>query len=552
MPYTQYYCTELLHKVYYFCLKKTGDERGASELSSEISLHILQELNRGVIPNHFHAWVWRIARNRYARWVKNRKTTADRFYSGDIADMENGTRQPLALTNFDDPSEQLLREEELLLLRRELAFIRSDYRNLLVAYYIRGEKIRSIALKQGLSENTVKTRLYNSRKKLKEGMDMARQYGRLSYDPQHISFSYSVYMSGENGEPYSLLERMIPKNLLVELSRGPSTVEELALELGIATPYIEDELRYLLESSLVGKEGNHYVCNIAILNRDVQHAMYARFLKSLASFALAVQHIVEAKKACLRAQERFWTSTVLEEDEQKWMLLAFEFGQLLGSMRRQGENGNELMNDAKRLEESLTKRPNGGIWDMVGKESCPELEPIDYWIGNDAIDESGTTYVLYMDDEQFRRGDITELTAQEDGALNRAITGCSRSGDEELLQRLEQLGYIVQTPSAQAEAPAYLPACLDLDTAVWIEEAGHSEEVNTAYRHALQLYRDYYDYCYQKIAAQTSGNQSINLHFAVSSFVGGLFPMLAAHLLQTRYLKYSNHKMAGVIHLLRR
>ncbi|WP_459391083.1 hypothetical protein [Paenibacillus sp. CAU 1782] len=67
----------------------------------------------------------------------------------------------------------------------------------------------------------------------------------------------------------------------------------------------------------------------------------------------------------------------------------------------------------------------------------------------------------------------------------------------------------------------------------------------------LQLYRDYYDYCYQKIAGSSPGNDRVNLHFATKSFLGGLFPMLVTQSLEDGYLKYSHHKMVGVVHLLR-
>ena len=48
-------------KLFYYCLRKTGDVREAEDLASDISLCVIQELSRGVVPQSFSAWVWKIA-----------------------------------------------------------------------------------------------------------------------------------------------------------------------------------------------------------------------------------------------------------------------------------------------------------------------------------------------------------------------------------------------------------------------------------------------------------------------------------------------------------
>ena len=60
--------------------------------------------------------------------------------------------------------ERLIRQEELSLLRRELSFVSSDYRNILIAFYIEDRKIQDIAAGANLSEGTVKSKLFRARK----------------------------------------------------------------------------------------------------------------------------------------------------------------------------------------------------------------------------------------------------------------------------------------------------------------------------------------------------------------------------------------------------
>ncbi len=58
---------DYFEKLFYFCLKRTGNQDEAEELTSEVSLRILTALKSGTVPAHFSAWVWQIARNCYSR-----------------------------------------------------------------------------------------------------------------------------------------------------------------------------------------------------------------------------------------------------------------------------------------------------------------------------------------------------------------------------------------------------------------------------------------------------------------------------------------------------
>ena len=61
---------EYAEKLFYFCLKKTGDSFEAEDLTSDILVSILSALQKGTEPSNFSAYVWQIARNRYAAWAK--------------------------------------------------------------------------------------------------------------------------------------------------------------------------------------------------------------------------------------------------------------------------------------------------------------------------------------------------------------------------------------------------------------------------------------------------------------------------------------------------
>ena len=170
-----------MEKLFYFCLKKTGSNIEAEDLTQDIALQIITALNKGTIPTSFSAWIWQIARNRYSVWAKEKHNRNESVTGSDIGDYE-----------IEDESENILDEmihtEQMALLRRELAFIKSDYRNIVVAYYIENKSVRDIASALSISISVVQQRLHRVRIILKEGMDMAREFGKLSYNPENISF----------------------------------------------------------------------------------------------------------------------------------------------------------------------------------------------------------------------------------------------------------------------------------------------------------------------------------------------------------------------------
>ena len=166
---TAEFADNYMEKMFYFCLKKTGNHTEAEDLTQDIALQIITALNKGRIPTSFSAWVWQIARNRYSVWAIEKHNRNESVTGSDIGDYE-----------IEDESENILDEmihtEQMALLRRELAFIKSDYRKIVVAYYIESKNVREIAESLSLPTNTVKSRLLRGREILKEGVDMAREF----------------------------------------------------------------------------------------------------------------------------------------------------------------------------------------------------------------------------------------------------------------------------------------------------------------------------------------------------------------------------------------
>ena len=334
-----------MEKLFYFCLKKTGNHIDAEELTHDIALQIVKALNKGTIPTSFSAWVWQIARNRYAVWANKKHNRNEAVTGSDIGDYE-----------IEDESESVLDKmihtEQMALLRRELAFIKSDYRNIVVAYYIENKNVREIAESLSLSTNTVKSKLLRARQILKEGMNMAREFGKRSYNPENITFAASG--SQPSGLPWTAVNRRIPNNILLQASNNPSTLEELSMELGIALPYMEEEVNILHRATLLEKQGDKYITNFFILDKDCRIEVYHALRKSARERSRLIREFMDDKLSDIRALGI--AGTHIDDNTIRWWLVPDLIDYLI-------ENSVKAQNIY-----DPPKRANGETWGFVGYE----------------------------------------------------------------------------------------------------------------------------------------------------------------------------------------
>ncbi len=311
------YGREYMGKIFYYCLRKTGDSHEAEELASDITFQVLTALHEGVDVMNFPAWVWQIARNRYALWAKTRRRRGENESFIDPDDPE--TENILTAGGYNtSPSvaEEYLRDEEMAVLRRELAFLGRDYREVVVAFYIEDRSVSDIAAALGQPEGTVKSRLFRSRNLLKEGMKMAREFGPKSYKPEEVRFVSSGCQ--DSGLPNSAVQRMLPRNILLEASNNPSTAEELSVAVGVAMPYMEEEIAALVDAGLLKQVGNRYVTNFFIESRDLQVAIRNELLLMTRDWAERYDTVMEKAIPIYRAG--CFVPESMTDGDMKWHL----------------------------------------------------------------------------------------------------------------------------------------------------------------------------------------------------------------------------------------
>ncbi len=248
------YINKYMEEIFYYCLKKTSNEEEAKDLVQDISLNVLIAIQKSKIEN-LRAYVYKIANNRYSIWAIKHARCKNIISFDD---------------NFEITNENFAKEidnSKLNILNRELAFIEKKYRNIIVEYYINNKKISEISSFYQLNTNTVMSLLARGREKLKRGMSMARKFGTKSFNPDMIFHASSGFQP--TNLPDRAMNRKIPINILCEANDNPSTAEELSMQLGIALPYMEDEINLLLDAELLKKVGNkRYITNFFIVPKE--------------------------------------------------------------------------------------------------------------------------------------------------------------------------------------------------------------------------------------------------------------------------------------------
>lgn len=236
-----------IEPIFRFCCKRLSDYHDAEDLASEIVCQILEGMDRYQIDS-FEAWVWKIAHNRYARFIGNR--TKDKTLLSyddvpfDIAD-EGGE-------GTDDPKDQYDA------VFRSLHTLSSGYRNIFVDYYVGELPVRDLARKYSLSEATVKWRLNIGRQKIRE------RIGENRMDRIYRRINWNTMISNGSANTNEHLHSQISRAICLAAYEKPLSVEEISISTGIPTIFIEDELPRLEYGDAICKVGNKYAADFII------------------------------------------------------------------------------------------------------------------------------------------------------------------------------------------------------------------------------------------------------------------------------------------------
>ena len=292
--------------IFRFCLSRTGSYHDAEDLAQEIMLVACKSGNHFENEKVFYAFVWKTASNILKSWY--RRQAGQRTVELDEKIPDRG---------FEELEEAAQDHEQLRRILRKLAGLSSDYRRVSVAYYIDGQSVREIAGRFSLSESMVKYLLFQSRKHIREGINMVEETGRLSYDPVELSL---VFWGGRCRYSGIFNGNRLRQNIVMACYYDRLTEEQLSLQLGVPTGYLEDDLKKLAEYDLLKKKGLTYQGNIVIVTKKEMDAIGRYSGEGLDKAAAEIRAFADGYLDELRALG--FHGSGMPANSLKWMLVS--------------------------------------------------------------------------------------------------------------------------------------------------------------------------------------------------------------------------------------
>lgn len=221
---------ELIENTYLFCLKRVSDTEAAKDLSQDILCAALNAADKAHGIRDFYAWYWRMARNKYADYIRRKKDPA--------LPLESAAG---AVSDHFDPTETLITSEELSALNYSLSRLAAVQREMVIRFYLKEQTVERIAHELDIPAGTVKYRLSEARKNIKERLDNMNTYGKSSYAPAEV-----VFLCGYSADKAArVMQNNIARQAIVMCRREPMGVNDIADEIGVAPVYLEPVLRQM-------------------------------------------------------------------------------------------------------------------------------------------------------------------------------------------------------------------------------------------------------------------------------------------------------------------
>lgn len=258
--------TENMKSIFGFALTRLGNVNEAEYLASDIFYQIIKSAKGLRDDERFYGFMWKVAENVYIDYL--RKKSKNSKYISQVDDSIPDESESV--------SDEIVKKEELNLLRRELSFLSKQYREATVLYYIENLSCSEIAKKLQTSTEMIKYYLFRARKIIREGMNMERLYGEKSYRPNIFEIDFWGTKAGDDREYRDFQTRKIKGNILLAAYYCSLSIREISMELGVALPYLEDEIRLLLERQYLVCNNGRYLTNIPIFTLDCTKAIEER------------------------------------------------------------------------------------------------------------------------------------------------------------------------------------------------------------------------------------------------------------------------------------
>ncbi|MCL2773115.1 MAG: sigma-70 family RNA polymerase sigma factor [Oscillospiraceae bacterium] len=316
-----------MKSIFSFSLARTNNASEAEDLSQQIITELLTSANTLKDVNAFYGWMWSVAKNTYGKYSRKRAKERNMQSGYDIYDMDDDNSGIGGMNIFmpqirNSVEDDIILKEDTNLLKRELSLLAYKYREAVVKYYLEDKSCNQIAEELSVTVETVKQLLFKARKILKEGINMNREFGEKSYKPGEFTFS-SHKFNGSDTEYVKIFDRRkLPGNILLSAYYEPLTIEEMSVELGVAAPYLEDEIKILLDAGLIKlMQNGRYQANIFIYTTACEEDIELKTKKLYEDTANKVQQFIDENYD--KIKEIAFNGENISQNKLRWFATTF-------------------------------------------------------------------------------------------------------------------------------------------------------------------------------------------------------------------------------------
>ena len=317
------------------------------------------------------------------------------------------------------------------------------------------------------------------------------------------------------------------------------------MELGVALPYMEDELERLVGSTLLRRQDGRYESNLYIVSAAAQGSIYAHARETAPAFTRALGKVLEYEMRCHEENGSAWREGYQSFTDAKWALL----------MRLEDAAGHAAWKEHLRRvcpssaptaalgRWGYTVRPNGGEWDLLGLEEYAGDRPVNVGLhGCMASAESREQKLIDFGQFKFQYKQIDQKTPAhlkyEEGKALVAVADGDWSGVQQpVLEQLVRFGYL------KKEGERYIPTFLVIQKSRVRPRTPEQEAVyQTLWEAAVRIRLEHDRFCCEVIEAEVPDFLREDRH-AIDHACSNIATMRGAVLeeaLRTGYIAYED------------
>lgn len=459
------YVMEFAKPIYGFALKRCACLQDAEDLSQEILLKAFSALQKRDDIVDISKYIWTIAHNTLNNYYRSGGSL--------FSEVPIQSHQNIAATSGAEPADQLIFDETTAILYREIAYLSSLQRKIVIAFYFENQKQTQIAENFGIPLGTVKWHLFEAKKELKKGLERMNELNTLAFNPIHFSICGTNGSVGAKGNNRNFLRSALSQNIAYVTYRSGKTINEIAEILNVSPVFVESEVNYLTDYCFLTKDGNKYFSSVLIDEPTGE--------------IVAKHDEMYTSAAKLFANELFdqlERTEFIRHSDMDFNFLMWSVIPYIAAL-----SGEAIMDTSISFNEVATIRPDGGVNICYATVSAPNApspkydESIKQW--NGPCWNANDNLLLWQIDSEWSECRIDEnypVRIQHDLSLLVRYQDGTLSADE--YAHLAERGYI-KIYTDKNGTINYCPAVLWLDREISTQLLQIGTQIKTKYQDTL-------------------------------------------------------------------